>query len=239
MYSFRRNRNLLLAAFPTAALIISSGCSPAPAGGPTPTGSEMQGHFEQALELQTGAILDDLDRVRAAGTRLRDALSITLLPPRSEIYERTLRAAASLAAAARDGADARRAAAEVGATCGSCHRASNVRPSLVVGSPPSGTSLSSHMARQERISRLLWVGMIGPSDQDWQDGAHELIDEPPFPSEIIGHVGDAQMLDDARAELQSLGQEAANAREQDRPELVARVWSVCAGCHQAAGTSGY
>ena len=229
------------------ALIASSGsfavwgcASTVPREEATPVQSEMFGHFREAQELQAGAIFGDLQRMRAAGARLTSSLGETILPPRAESQVADLRVAAANAADANDVGAGRRAAADVARSCGSCHRQFQVGPGIVVGSAPQGTSLRQHMARQERISRLLWAGLVGASDDDWDEGARELRNEPPFPQEIVARIQDPVALRTARSELQSLGGDAAAATTSDeRAQVLSRVWGVCSGCHQVAGTSGF
>ena len=236
----RQTFTLLLASTVPVLLFAGAGCSPgSPAEEPVPVQVEMRGHFFEATELQTGAIFGDLERLRAAGSRLRSALRITILPPRSESHLADLRVAAGGAADALDAAEGRRAAAGVVRSCGSCHQQFQVGPGFVIGDAPEGESLSRHMARQERISRLLWAGLIGPSNDHWNEGASELTQEPPFPREIASRVQDSQLLDAAQSELRSLGRDAERVTtSEDRARVLAQVWGVCAGCHQLAGSIG-
>ena len=89
------------------------------------------------------------------------------------------------------------------------------------------------------MSRLLWDGLIGPSDETWMAGAEALANEPPFPPEIASRVQDSELLDAARAELQTLGRHAvASTDPMARAQTLAQVWGVCAGCHQIAGIYG-
>ena len=222
-------------------LLSTAGCSsnPDPAEMTMPLQVEMRGHFFEATELQTSSIFGDLERLRGAGARLRSALYETSLSPRSESLVAELRVAAGEAADALDMAEGRRAAAGVVRSCGTCHRQFQVGPGIVIGNAPQGESLPQHMARQERISRLLWAGLVGPSNRHWSEGATELIEEPPFPREIAARVQDTQVLGAAQSELKSLGRDAQRANtSEDRARVLAQVWGVCASCHRLAGNVG-
>ncbi len=235
-----RARGRLVAVLGILTPILGTACSRGvPREAPSPVQTEMQGHFFEAQELQAGAIFGDLARLKRAATRLESAMARTRLPPSAASRTAELRAAARTAADAEDAAAARRAAAAVAASCGSCHRQFRTGPAIVIGSAPQGESLRQHMARQERNSRLLWAGLISPSNQDWMAGARHLVEAPPFPPEITTRVRDAELLDAAHAELQALGREAEGTTEDAaRAELLARVWGVCSGCHQVAGLIG-
>jgi cytochrome c553 len=219
-----------------------SGCSSAPPpapDAPTPVQQQMYVHFQDALDLRAGAIFGDNGVLIEAGVRLAAASSDPKLPAGSERFVRQMREAAAEATTATNDADRRKAAAEVARSCGSCHAAYRSGPDFVVGGPAPGESLRNHMSRQARISRLLWDGLIGPSQSTWAAGAAELAEEPPFPREIVARVQDERLLDDAQAELRALG---ARARETTDPmarsRLLSQVWGVCAGCHQVAGELG-
>ena len=96
------------------------------------------------------------------------------------------------------------------------------------------------MGRQSRISRLLWDGLLGPSDETWVAGATELETEPPFPQEVSELTGDAQLLEESRSQLRDLGVRARQATDLANRSLVLEdVWGVCAGCHAAAGAIGF
>lgn len=199
----------------------------------------MYAHFRDALDLQAGAIYGDLDRLTDAGDRLRRTTSEPGLPPGSENFLREVITAATAAKDATTPSEGRQAAAEVARTCGACHQAYRVGPDFIVGGPVEGDRLSQHMARQNRIARLLWNGVLGPSEETWRAGAAELEAEPPFPQEVAARVQDAALLEEARSQLRAYGVQARGAQTpEERTDVLAQVWGVCASCHQVAGARG-
>jgi len=205
---------------------------------PTPLQEQMYAHFEEALELRAGAIFGEIQRIRTAGEFLANEESMPDLPGGSERYLGELMDAGRVAAYASD-EEGRLAAAEVARACGSCHQRYEVGPRFVVGVATPGESVVTHMARQARVSRLLWDGLIGPSDVTWAAGALEMAQSPEFPAAISELVPDRTMPLMARARLEALGTRAELTSDPvERTELLAEVWGVCAGCHVAAGVEG-
>jgi len=206
---------------------------------PSPLEERMYVHFNEAIELRGGAIFGDLEGMRRAGTRLESLPAPSALPASAETYMTELRVAAQAAANATTVAQAQEAAADVARSCGTCHQPFEVGPRFVIGGPPPGESLTRHMMRQSRISRLLWEGLLAPSDELWEAGAAELANEPAFPQEVATRVQDSEILDQARADLRALGAQARTAPgPYDKAAVLAQVWGVCSGCHQVAGTLG-
>lgn len=231
----RRDRNGLLA------LTLIVGCTAVPqefTDSPTPLQEQMYAHFQEALELRAGAIFGEIERIRTAGEFLSDEESMPAMPRGSERYLDVLREAGTEAAYASDD-EGRLAAAEVARTCGLCHQRYEVGPRFVVGMPTPGESVATHMARQARVSRLLWDGLIGPSDVTWAAGALELAQGPEFPPEVAQMVPDRTLPLVARARLETLGTRAEMTTDPvERAALLADVWGVCAGCHVASGVEG-
>lgn len=205
---------------------------------PTPLQEQMYAHFQEAQELRAGAIFGDIVRIRTAGQFLADEESMPDMPIGSARYLGVLREAGAVAAYASDG-EGRLAAAEVARACGSCHQRYEVGPRFAVGAPEPGETVSSHMARQARISRLLWDGLIGPSDITWAAGALELAQGPEFPPEISQLVPNRTLPLVARARLERLGSRAERTTDPaERAAVLADVWGVCSGCHVASGVEG-
>ena len=222
-------------------LALVAGCTGAPqefADAPSPLQEQMYAHFQEAVELRSGAIFGDIERIRTAGEFLSNRESMPDLPRGSERYLAELTEAGRTAAYATAD-EGRLAAAAVARSCGSCHQRYEVGPRFVVGAPTPGGSVVTHMARQARVSRLLWDGLIGPSDVTWAAGASELAQVPEFPAAIADMVPDRTLPFAAHARLEMLGARAELVTDPiERGELLAEVWGVCAGCHTAAGVEG-
>ncbi len=217
----------------------SSSAPPRSSDGPTPVQQQMYSHFQAALELRAGALFGDAEMLASAGARLATEPVSEELPAGSERFVRQMREAAVTASEAPTDSQRRRAAANVARSCGTCHKAYQVGPDFVVGGPVPGETLGMHMARQSRVSRLLWDGLIGPSEETWAAGAAALAEAAPFPREIVSRVQDTRVLEDAQQQLRILGTQAGQTTDPDeRAQVLARVWGVCAGCHQLAGALG-
>ena len=233
-----RCRNVLRAGLvlvPSVAL--GSGCGPSAGPAEAPgLQSDMYAHFTDALEMRRGALFADLEAIREAGREMARATEQEGLPAGSETFAEELRELG------RDAADAEwleegiQAAARVANACGSCHQTYDVGPRFVLGTAPPATTLGTHMAGQAWVSRLLWDGLIGPSDELWDVGAQELTTTPAFPEEMLDVAGDPEYLRETQDRLRQLGEDALVAPEPDaKAEILADVWSTCSLCHQRAG----
>lgn len=223
----------------SALFVIGCATAQAVSDGPTPVQRQMHEHFRHALQMRSGAIFGDSELFIEASEALASMPETEGLPPGSERFVSDLRRQAEQAATASDAGERRTAGAEVARTCGACHQAYRVGPEFVIGGPLPGESLQMHMARQARVSRLLWDGLVGPSNSTWEEGAEALESTPEFPREIVSRVRDAELLEEARSQLQALGARASQATDpSERVRLLARTWGVCAGCHAVAGALG-
>ncbi len=121
------------------------------------------------------------------------------------------------------------AVADVAGQCGACHRAAGVDlgDRFVIGGVSAREGTGAHMARQSWISRLLWDGLVGPSNRTWAEGASQL--------QVIPDLPDDAWEADAWLELRRLGQSAEAARTRtDRVRALGQIWGACADCHQRA-----
>ena len=85
------------------------------------------------------------------------------------------------------------------------------------------------------VSRLLWDGLVAPSERMWRTGAGALVGADAFPPPRAGHVPRDEVTR-AATNLDELGAEAVMAADADaRADLLGKIWTVCADCHAQAG----
>jgi hypothetical protein len=214
-----------------------TGCStvPDPYMG-SPTRGQMITHFDLALELRSYAIWGDVDAFRSGSRELANLNPARDLPAEVLLQLGPMRWEARQGALAQTPEDAARAAAEVARTCGDCHVANEIPlgDRFVTGGPPPGGSVGRHMAGLAWASRLLWDGLVGPSDNTWAVGAEGLVDMGALPSGLTSDV-DAALVEDASDRLRRLGHLAMQLTSAERRvELLTEIWTVCAGCHTGA-----
>lgn len=227
-----------------AALVLAfllPGCStaspPADQVEATPVQERMFRHFALARDLRTFAVAGDLERLSVTAGALADEEEIEELPPGSDAYLQELRTAAGEAADATTLSDATFAVARVAATCGSCHLAndSELGSRFQTAQPYLDDPDVRHQNRLSWASRLLWNGLVGPSERTWTTGAGALAGEDGFPEPAASHIPASENAAASRT-LREIGVQAVTADDlKTRVDLLARVWETCADCHTQAG----
>lgn len=214
-------------------------------GGPepfmgSPTRGQMITHFDLAVDARSHAIAGDLEAFRRAAGELEALEPARDLPAEVLLQLGPMRWEARQATMARSPDEAARAAAEIARTCGDCHAANGVPldERFTVGGPPPAGSPGRHMAGLAWASRLLWDGLIGPSDRMWFVGAEGLVELGALPEGLRTTIPDAE-LEVSSNRLRALGRRATTVRDaQTRVELLADVWATCASCHLRVAERG-
>lgn len=192
-------------------------------------------HFDLALEARGYAINGDVAAFRRAAENLAALEPARDLPAEIILQLGPMRWEAREGARVRTTADAARAAARIAETCGTCHEANSVGlgDRFTLGGPPPPGSPARHMAGLAWASRLLWDGLIGPSERTWYTGAEGLIELGALPEGLEGHLSTPD-VEAASARLRELGRSATRARDAaSRVEVLGEVWTACADCHVA------
>lgn len=222
------------------ALLAVAGCStaPQPFMG-SPERGQMGAHFDLAVQMRGAAIDGDLPRFRGAAQELADLDPARDLSPEVHLQLGPMRWEARAGADARTAEAAAQATAEVARTCGDCHRANNVvlGDRLVVTTPPPNEDADRHMSGLAWVTRLLWQGLIVPSDAAWAVAAESLTEPGALSEELLSGLP-AREVQLASERLQRLGREASGATEpDDRVRALGEIWAVCSGCHATWGGS--
>jgi hypothetical protein len=219
-------------------LALASGCqSAAPPSMESPVQTRMFTHFALAMDLRTFVVNGDLDRLRITAQELSVAEETWGLPPGSEPYVETVHAAARRATEAPDIQTASRAVADLAMACGDCHLANQTTLGgrFQVAAPLLNDPATRHTNYLSWVSRLLWDGVLGPSEAMWQTGAGALAGGEGVPAPRAGHVPQSEVMRAAET-LRTLGADAVVALDAEaRARILAEVWTECAGCHTQAG----
>jgi hypothetical protein len=197
----------------------------------------MFSHFALATDLRTFVVNGDLERLRLTAQELSLAEETWGLPPGSEPYVVGVRAAARQAVEAPDMEAASRAVAEVAMACGDCHLANQTTlgERFQVAAPLLSNPATRHTNFLSWVSRLLWDGVLGPSEAMWRTGAGALAGGEGVPAPRASYVPRSEVMRTAET-LRNLGAEAVVAVDAEtRVRILADVWMECAGCHTQAG----
>jgi hypothetical protein len=203
----------------------------------SPVQTSMHEHFALARDLRDWATSGDFEALRATARELAVPQETWGLPPSSDAYVLQIREAAARAAEAVSGADAIRASADVARVCGDCHVAkqSTLGERFVVARPMVEDPAVRHVNYLSWVSRLLWDGLVGPSERMWRAGAEAMAAVGGVPPPRSTAVPAAEVERTSRL-LGDLARRAFDVREpMARAELVADIWTVCAECHRDAG----
>ena len=213
-------------------------CQPSPPSSlQSPVQTSMHEHFSLARDLRDWATSGDYDALRATARELAGPRETWGLPPGSIPYIVQIREAALRAAEAVDGAEAIHASADVARACGDCHLAteSTLGERFRVARPRVDDPSIRHANYLSWVTRLLWDGLVGPSERMWRTGAEAMATVGGVPPPRSPGVPAAEVERTSRL-LGDLARRAFDTQDPvPRAELVADIWTVCAGCHRDAG----
>lgn len=236
-----RGRPMARTALGAALVVVVAAATTACAGRPepfegSPTRGQMITHFDLALDARELAILGDVDAFRRAAEDLARLNPARDLPAEVILQLGPMRWEAREAARARSTGEAAEGAARVAETCGNCHEANDVGlgERFTLGGPPPAGSTGRHMAGLAWASRLLWDGLVGPSELIWYTGAEGIIELGALP-EGLEETIPRPALDEASRRLRALGVRATHADTPEaRIEVLSEIWATCADCHTHA-----
>ena len=194
---------------------------------------DMADHYDRASDVQTGVILGDLDRARAAAERVAATPRPENLPSDSELYHVEMLRFAEEAAQGATLEAVASATADMARTCGGCHRRSGRGPRFYPGEPPSAPDVDAPpMTRHIWAADRLWEALIASSSASWASGVRSLRDAPLLPrdpSRTAERTNQAQAIQDR---LRSLIEEGADAESPaGQARIYGRLLGTCADCH--------
>ena len=128
-------------------------------------------------------------------------------------------------------AQAAAAAADLGVSCGMCHKQHGGPKVSVEPAPVAEQTVVSRMKRHVWATERLWEGLFVPSDEAWLAGAKALGTDP-FPKEALKTGG--VHARSAASDFVKLAAKAPGAKSADeRANLYAEMLVSCGACHQA------
>lgn len=191
----------------------------------------MREHFAAASELERAIARGHLDEARDRARWLLDNVEPLLDGWQPFVDE--LHAAARDVITAPDLPTAAALAARVGRACSRCHEATNAVVSFAWEPVlDDGPTLQVQMKRHQWAAARLWEGLVGPSDEMWNEGT-SLLAVAKLDALLATSGtprGDTAALAD---KIRELSQRAGKVTDHDeRAALYRELLSTCAGCHQ-------
>lgn len=143
------------------------------------TRDAMRDHFSDLVAARDGVIAGRLDFAQGALRRLATRKQGDDTPDDWRPWISEVQALAERGSTATIMADAAATVAAVSTQCGECHRATlggRRHPTSVGGyDPKDQKGLEEKMARHQFAADELWLGLTGPSHEDWVQGAAALM----------------------------------------------------------------
>jgi cytochrome c553 len=206
---------------------------------PTPDWAGVHGHMKDHLiQLDNARQAVVSGRLEPAKTNFRwlsEHTPVAGLPDGWLPYVDAMQGAAAQGELAPNFTAAGSALGTVAETCGACHAANDVSITFPMDPAPIAEPGSAgHMRRHAWASDRMWEGLIGPSDERWEQGVrmlnehvlHKLSNGTELPPEVA--VFDKRVHD--------IGADAlAGQGSADRAALFGDFIAQCAACHTTTG----
>ena len=221
------------------AITNAAGCSWGAGGGQTET-TPMHGRFSRTVDIQTGVVLGNLDRARAAAAWIASQDESGDFPAGTDVYQAQLRSQAALIAQDQELESAAEHTAQMAAVCGNCHLATQGGPRFVIGSEPDqGSTTAKRMIRHLWAADRMWEGLVGPSGETWMAGTRVLQEGAESLERALQGSNSPEEARRYMADLRNLAEEGAAATNQEaRASVYGRLLATCYGCHRSAGVAG-
>lgn len=205
-----------------------------PREGVTPLQAHMYAHYDRAGTVHQALMDGDLPEAREAAEWIATHRELHNLPPGSTGYDDAVRAFARRVAESNDLKDAAVAAAQMGSSCGDCHSKEQVDPRFLMGTAaPGGDGPRAEMARHVWAADRMWVGLLGPSDAAWLEGAHGFQGGWLDTQELLVDPSDRGRIRELVRNVYDLGARAENATEAvERAEIYGDFLITCTNCHR-------
>jgi mono/diheme cytochrome c family protein len=193
----------------------------------------MYAHFDRAGEVHDALVRGRLDRARPGAEWLATHQEPRMLPEGSDQIGALMKMYAQNVREAEDLQEAAHATAQMGRTCGDCHRQYGVSPRFLVGTaPPSGSGARAEMSRHVWAAERMWEGLVGPEDYAWTSGAAALKEGWLNPRDVVSDAGDRERVRDLVRQVYTLGVQADRATTpEDRARIYGEFLTTCIDCH--------
>lgn len=191
----------------------------------------MQAHFKDALLIREAVIAGKPERAAEPASVFAKLENFDSLPKGWRPFVERMKQAAQRVQDGASPAQTAAATADLGVSCGLCHKQHNGPAASKEPVPEAGTTVASRMRRHVWATERLWEGLAIPSDEAWKAGVKELGREP-FPKEVLKEGG--VHARSAASDLGKLIATASNKRTvEERAGLYAELLVACGTCHQA------
>jgi hypothetical protein len=194
----------------------------------------MSEHFGFTAAARNSMVRGDLQAVRDALTQLAEYPYTDSVPSAWLPRVRALQEQARAIAHSEKVAVLAHGIADLARGCGDCHRATDGGIAADVVAQEQSTridTLPDRMFRHDRAAEQMWLGLIAPSSEAWDDGAHRLANAS-IEVEIHGDPPTGFMR--ALHHVRFLGASAGRVEGSiDRARVYGNLLAACADCHRA------
>jgi cytochrome c553 len=200
-----------------------------------PLEEHMLANYQRVSSIHSAVIQGELSKVH------EHARWIMNQPPSKELdgdwlpYQEALRSDAESLSKAADLGAAAIAASAMGRACGDCHDSVGINAVKAFNPAPDANdrTVRTYMQRHRWAAERLWEGLVGPSDQAWQQGAAVLVSSSRLARELKDEIVVNPAMDVMLETIHRLGEEAAaTASRAARQRLYGQFLGTCANCHK-------
>jgi len=201
--------------------------------GVTPLQAHMYAHYDRAEAVHQSLMHGEMGTAQESAEWIASHSEIHDIPPGTRRYDDAVRAFAGRVAQSTSLKDAAIAAARMGSSCGDCHQAQQVDPRFLMGTaPPGGGGPRAEMARHVWAADRMWVGLLGPSDAAWDEGARGFQGGWLDTQEVLVDPENRARIRALVRHVYDLGARAVDATgAQERAEIYGEFLNTCADCH--------
>jgi cytochrome c556 len=191
----------------------------------------MKAHFHDALLIREAVIAGMPERAAPVARAFSEIGGLEKLPAGWQGFVERMQQAAGRIADSTSAATTAAAVADLGVSCGMCHKQHGGPRASTEPAPAEGTTVTERMKRHSWATQRLWEGLYLPSSDAWDAGAKAFSSDP-FPKEILKKGGVH-----ARSAASDFTKIAAKAQSQktvdQRAAVYAELLVTCGSCHQA------